>query len=39
MTWLQILIIVFANVVLAAILMRWSGKEGKEFRKKIRNAQ
>ncbi len=39
MSWIQVLTIVFANVILAAILMRWSGKEGRAFRKKIRNAQ
>lgn len=37
MTWIQVLLIVSANIILAAILMRWSGKEGKAFRKKIRN--
>jgi uncharacterized membrane-anchored protein YhcB (DUF1043 family) len=38
MTWIQVLIIVFANVILASILMRWSGKEGRAFRKKLRNS-
>lgn len=37
MEWIQVLTIVAVNVIFAAILIRWSGKEGRAFRKKLRN--
>jgi hypothetical protein len=36
MEWIKIGIIVAANAVLLAVVMIWSGKEGKAFRKSIR---
>ena len=39
MIWFKVTLIIFANAILAYILMRWSGKEGKEFRKQIRNSR
>lgn len=38
MEWIQVSIVVASNIILGAIFMTWSGKEGKAFRKKIREA-
>jgi hypothetical protein len=36
MDWIKIGVIIAANLLSAGCLMYWSGKEGREFRKKLK---
>lgn len=37
--WFKVAIIVAANLILALALMYWSGREGREFRKKLKESR